>query len=75
MIGRRRVLGLIGLGGAALALAGCGRKGRPLEAENAVYPRLYPFTPYPAQPVPPAAPAAPAEADPPPPAASTDTPR
>lgn len=73
MIGRRRLLGLIGLGGAALALAGCGRKGRPVEVDNAVYPHLYPFTPYPGRP---AAPEAPAEAEaPPPPAATTDTPR
>jgi hypothetical protein len=77
MIGRRRVLSLIGLGGAALALAGCGRKGRPVEVENAAYPHLYPFTPYPGRPAPPAAPEAPAEADAdaPPPAATTDTPR
>ena len=74
MIGRRRVLSLIGLGGAALVLAGCGRKGRPVEVENATYPHLYPFTPYPARPAAPQPPAE-ADADAPPPPATTDTPR
>ena len=31
----------------ALPLAGCGRKGMPYEPEDAVYPRVYPYTPQP----------------------------
>ena len=39
---------LLVLGMVALALTGCGRKGNPHEPENAVYPRVYPYTPLPA---------------------------
>jgi len=78
-IARRRALGLIGLGLTALALSGCGRKGRPEESEEAVYPHLYPFTPYPGAPVPPPQPpqqsSPPADPDAPLPAETTDLPR
>jgi hypothetical protein len=43
----RRAL-LVALAVCALVpLAGCGRKGSPESPENAVYPRLYPYTPMP----------------------------
>jgi len=49
---RRRAVTLLGLGLATLALSGCGRKSRPSEPDDTLYPRHYPFTPYPAPPAP-----------------------
>ena len=47
MTSRRRLLGLLAAGLGVGALAACGRKGRPVEPEDAVYPRTYPYTPHP----------------------------
>ena len=45
MMHRLLILGLVAL--MAVSLAACGRKGMPYEPEDAVYPRLYPYTPLP----------------------------
>jgi hypothetical protein len=64
---RRTLLGLLAVGLGGATLSGCGRKGRPHEPEDAVYPRIYPYTPYPAAPAP-----APAQAPAAPPRAPSD---
>jgi len=44
----RQVLSLGVMVCLAASLAACGRKGYPKEPEDAVFPRLYPYTPLPA---------------------------
>ena len=48
MMHRLLTLGLVVL--MAASLAACGRKGIPYEPEDAVYPRVYPYTPLPQAP-------------------------
>ena len=45
MIHRLLILGVVVL--MTASLAACGRKGTPYEPEDAVYPRVYPYTPLP----------------------------
>jgi len=46
---RRGLLGLLAAGLGASVLSACGRKGKPEVPDDAIYPNVYPYTPYPAQ--------------------------
>ena len=48
MMRRLLILGVVTL--VATSLTACGRKGNPSEPDDAVYPRIYPYTPLPAPP-------------------------
>jgi predicted small lipoprotein YifL len=45
---RRRLLALLGAAVLGAPLAACGRKGRVIDPDDPVYPRVYPYTPRPA---------------------------